>query len=98
MEETLRAAELHLLDFGGSLVRVSNAPVCLERFISYVLPQHNSNRLLTFTFQSAPFGRTNDVVTVAIVHHGAQGPATWPSGVQRAAIVRLPCASAHNMV
>ena len=40
----------------------------------------------------------NDVVTVAIVLHGAQSPATWPSGVQRAAIVRLPSASAHNMV
>lgn len=36
MEETLRAAKLHLLDFGGSLVRVSNAPVCLEQFVSYI--------------------------------------------------------------
>lgn len=40
----------------------------------------------------------NDVVTVAIVLHGAQSPATWPSGVQRTAIVRLPSASARNMV
>lgn len=63
-----------------------------------MLPQHNSNRLLTFTFQSAPSERMNDVVTVAIVLHGAQSPATWPSGVQRTAIVRLPSASARNMV
>lgn len=36
MEETLRAAKLHLLDFGGSLVTVSNTPVCLEQFVSYI--------------------------------------------------------------
>lgn len=36
VEETLRAAKLHLLDFGGSLVTVSNTPVCLEQFVSYI--------------------------------------------------------------
>ena len=97
VEETLRAAKLHL-DFGGSLIRVSNAPVCLEQSVSCMLPQHNLDRLLTFTLQSAPLERVNDAATVAIVHHGAQSPATWPSGVQRAAIVRLPSASAHNTV
>ena len=55
VEKMLRAAKLYLLDFGGILIRVSNSPICLEQSVLCALPQHNSDRLPTFTLQSALF-------------------------------------------